>query len=104
MPSWGSKPCISTAARSIPRAHSKYAPSERLDMQITKVRAVPLVRPLDRAQRNSREGRAERRFTPAALETEAGRTGPGDALGGQPLVPGDPPPRPRPVGVGARPA
>src|SRR5439155_17001951 len=56
-------------------------------MKITDVRAVQLTRRLDRPQRNSREGRSERRFTFVLVETDAGLTGLGDAYGDQALMP-----------------
>jgi L-alanine-DL-glutamate epimerase-like enolase superfamily enzyme len=56
-------------------------------MKITRVFAVQLARRFPRPQRNSREGRAERRFTFVLVETDAGLTGLGDAYGDQALMP-----------------
>src|SRR6266550_3340206 len=76
--------------RPVPRRLATMLPdgnSLRLAMKITQVRAVQLARPLDRPQRNSREGRAERWFTLVLVETDAGLTGVGDAFGDQALMP-----------------
>ncbi len=56
-------------------------------MQITKVHAVQLTRPLERTQRNSRDSRDQRTFTFVVVETDAGLTGIGDAFGDQGLMP-----------------
>jgi D-galactarolactone cycloisomerase len=56
-------------------------------MQIKDVHAVQLTRRFDRPQRNSREGRSERKFTFVLVETDAGLTGLGDAYGDQALMP-----------------
>lgn len=55
-------------------------------MHITAVRNLPLVRTLDRPQRNSCETRRERRFNIVIVETDAGISGMGDAYGDPLLV------------------
>jgi L-alanine-DL-glutamate epimerase-like enolase superfamily enzyme len=72
-------------------------------MKITQVRAVPLVRRLDRPQRNSKSARSERRFTLVVVETDAGLSGLGDAFGDPLLVPGMIERRLGPMAVGADP-
>jgi D-galactarolactone cycloisomerase len=72
-------------------------------MRITDVRAVQLTRRLERPQRNSREGRAERIFTFVVVETDAGLTGLGDAYGDQALMPTIVERRLRPMAVGLDP-
>src|SRR5262245_35147410 len=72
-------------------------------MRITEVRAVQLARRLDRPQRNSREGRAERTFTFVLVETDAGLTGLGDAYGDQALMPTIVERRLRPLALGLDP-
>jgi L-alanine-DL-glutamate epimerase-like enolase superfamily enzyme len=56
-------------------------------MKITAVRIVPLVKQLQRTQRNSCSSRNDRRFTIVVVETDAGLTGLGDAYGDQLLMP-----------------
>jgi L-alanine-DL-glutamate epimerase-like enolase superfamily enzyme len=72
-------------------------------MQITDLRAVQLVRRLDRPQRNSREGRSDRRFTFVLVETDAGLTGLGEAFGDQALMPTIVERRLRPMALGLDP-
>src|SRR5262245_65778529 len=72
-------------------------------MRITDVRAVQLARRLDRPQRNAREGRSERTFTFALVETDAGLTGLGDAFGDQALMPAIIERRLRPMALGLDP-
>src|SRR5262245_51244183 len=72
-------------------------------MQITDVRAVQLTRRLERPQRNSREGRSERKFTFVVVETDAGLTGVGDAFGDQALMPAIIERRLRPMALGLDP-
>jgi D-galactarolactone cycloisomerase len=72
-------------------------------MRITEVRAVQVARPLDRPQRNAREGRSERTFTFVLVETDAGLTGLGDAFGDQALMPTVIERRLRPMALGLDP-
>src|SRR5262249_35469059 len=74
-----------------------------LVMQITEVRAVQLARRLDRPQRNSREGRSDRKFTFVLVETDAGLCGLGDAFGDQALMPTIIERRLRPMALGLDP-
>src|SRR5271154_5650627 len=74
-----------------------------LAMQITEVRVVQLARRSDRPQRNSREGRSERKFTFVLVETDAGFTGLGDAFGDQALMPTIIERRLRPLAIGLDP-
>jgi len=55
-------------------------------MKITDVRTIQLTRRFSRVQRNSCDARNQRRFTFVLVETDAGITGIGDALGNQNLV------------------
>src|SRR6516162_8326780 len=72
-------------------------------MHITEVRAVQLVRRLDRPLRNAREGRSERTFTFVLVETDAGLTGLGDAFGDPALMPAIIDRRLRPMALGLDP-
>jgi L-alanine-DL-glutamate epimerase-like enolase superfamily enzyme len=56
-------------------------------MKISSIRTIPLVKRLERTQRNSCSSRNERRFTIVVVETDAGITGLGDAYGDQVLMP-----------------
>jgi L-alanine-DL-glutamate epimerase-like enolase superfamily enzyme len=64
---------------------------------------VQLTRRLDRPQRNSREGRSDRKFTFVLVETDAGLTGLGDAYGDQALMPTIIERRLRPLALGLDP-
>lgn len=55
-------------------------------MKITDVRTIQLTRRFSRIQRNSCDARNQRRFTFVLVDTDAGITGLGDALGNQNLV------------------
>jgi D-galactarolactone cycloisomerase len=55
-------------------------------MKITNIRTIQLTRRLSRLLRNSCDARSQRRFTFVLVETDAGITGIGDALGNQSFI------------------